>query len=143
LEKDRESRYRSAADLRADLKQLRQAGSAPAWHRLRILKARGFKIGAAAAVAVLLIGTAIWRFFGTSTEAPLPAVEVVPLGGVPSGHQHRAAFSPDGNQLVFDHGGDQFCVNDQFCGIYTTLIDGEKSLRLTNNPKRLLSEVGT
>jgi serine/threonine protein kinase/Tol biopolymer transport system component len=135
LEKDRESRYRLAADLRADLIQLRlEAGSARAGHRLRILKARGFKIGAAAAVVVLLIGTAIWRFFGTSTEAPLPAVEVVPLGGVPSGHQHRAAFSPDGNQLVFDHGGDQFCVNDQSCGIYTTLIDGEKSLRLTNNP---------
>jgi eukaryotic-like serine/threonine-protein kinase len=134
LEKDRESRYQSAADLRADLKQLRrEAVSAPAWHRLRILKVSGFKI-AAAAIVVLLVGTAIWRSSRTPTEAPLAPGEVVPLGGVPPGHQHRAAFSPDGNQLVFDHGGDQFCVNDQSCGIYTTLIDGEKSIRLTNNP---------
>ncbi len=128
LEKNRDSRYRSAASLCADLKRLRrEAGSATAWHWLRILKARGFKIGAAAAIVILLVGAGIWRFSGVSTEALLASVEEVPLGGVPPGSQHGAAFSPDGNQLVFELTG------PERCGVYTTLIDGEKSLRLTNN----------
>jgi serine/threonine protein kinase/Tol biopolymer transport system component len=128
LEKERESRYRSAADLRADLKQLRrEASTTPAWHWVRLLKSRGFKIGAVATILLLLlVGSAI-RLYRTPTEALLASVEEVPLGGVPPGPQHRAAFSPDGNQLVFD------MHSPQRCGIYTTLIDGEKSIRLTND----------
>ena len=134
LQKDCEFRYQSAADLQADISQLRRAAeSAPTWRWFKILKMRR-SIGGAASLAVLFLGTALWWSSRTSTEAPLASGEVVPLGGVPPGHQHRAAFSPDGNQLVFDHGGDQFCVGDQSCGIYTTFVDGEKSLRLTSNP---------
>jgi len=135
IHKDRGLRYQSAAELAADLKQIMlDAPRASSWTWLNNLTTKRGKAGLGAAVFITLIGTVIWRFSGVSTEVPPGAVEVVPLAGVPPGHQHRAAFSPDGNQLVFDHGGDQFCEHDQACGIYTTLIDGEKSLRLTNNP---------
>jgi serine/threonine protein kinase len=133
LHKDRELRYQSAGDLRTDIKLLgRDAEHASRRQRVKKLKANAL-IGVAATLLVV-VAIAFWRFSRTSSEAPLPPTEVVPLSGVPPGHQHRAAFSSDGNQLVFDHGGDQFCFNDQSCGIYTTFVDGEKSLRLTNNP---------
>jgi Tol biopolymer transport system component/serine/threonine protein kinase len=132
IQKDRELRYQSAGELAADLKQIRlHIGSGK---RLWLEKFRSRKIiGLAAVAVVLLLLVAIGRFSVLTSEEPLGAVEVVPLASVPPGHQHRASFSPDGNQLVFDQGGDQFCNRDESCGIYTTVIDGEKPLRLTHN----------
>jgi serine/threonine protein kinase/Tol biopolymer transport system component len=133
LDKDRELRYQSAGDLRTDLELLgRDAEHAPTRHPVKKLKANAL-VGVAAALLVV-VTIVVWRFYRTPTEALLPPMEVVPLSGVPPGNQHRAAFSPDGNQLVFDQeADDQFCINHQACGIYLTLVDGEKSLRLTNN----------
>jgi serine/threonine protein kinase/Tol biopolymer transport system component len=132
IQKDRELRYQSAGELIADLKQLRLyvGGAERLW--LETFKRRRI-IGFAAVAVVLLLSILIWRFSATTSEKPLGPVEVVSLVGVPPGHQHKASFSPDGNQLVFDQGGDQFCNRDESCGIYTTVIDGEKSLRLTRN----------
>jgi len=132
VEKDRELRYQSAGELIAGLKQLKLHATARAtrlW--LEKLKRRR-DIGLVAVAVVLLLGAGIWRF-STITSHKSLALEVVPLFGVPPGHQHRASFSPDGNQLVFDQGGDQFCNRDKSCGIYATLIDGERSIRLTQN----------
>ena len=42
-----------------------------------------------------------------------------------------AAFSPDGNQVAFTSSG---AVPDGSEGLYTTMIGGEKPLRLTSNP---------
>src|SRR5437868_6649890 len=61
-------------------------------------------------------------------DTSLPPVEVVPLVGLP-GYEVRPAFSPDGNQVAFLQFGGQ-----ENTGIYTTLVGGEKSLRLTKNP---------
>jgi Tol biopolymer transport system component len=55
-------------------------------------------------------------------------IQVVPLPGVPEGYQCEASFSPDGNQLAFSQRG------KQNPGIYATVVDGEKSLRLTTDP---------
>jgi serine/threonine protein kinase/Tol biopolymer transport system component len=132
LDKDRELRYQSAGDLRTDLKLLgRDAEYALTRHPLKKPKANAL-VGVAATLLVV-IAIVVWRFYGTRTEALLPPVEVVPLSGVPPGNQQSAAFSPEGNQVVFDQEGDQFCINQQSCGIYTTFVDGEKSLRLTND----------
>ena len=45
------------------------------------------------------------------------------------GEEHEPAFSPDGNQVAFTLKG-----GPKTSGIYTALIDGEKPLRLTDNP---------
>ncbi|PYX32202.1 MAG: hypothetical protein DMG77_03995 [Acidobacteria bacterium] len=74
----------------------------------------------------LLSGIGIWRLARNRAETPLPPIEVVPLVGLP-GFEGSPAFSPDGNQVAFDlHGKEN-------SGIYTTVVGGEKSLRLTSN----------
>jgi Tol biopolymer transport system component/DNA-binding winged helix-turn-helix (wHTH) protein len=78
--------------------------------------------------AVLLLCAGIWRFARSFVAEDRPTtVQIVSLAGAPRGHQFTASFSPDGNQLAFDQAG------ERNYGIYTTLIDGEKSLRLTGN----------
>ncbi|HST08871.1 MAG TPA: winged helix-turn-helix domain-containing protein [Terriglobales bacterium] len=57
----------------------------------------------------------------------LPAPEVIPLAGL-AGYEVGPAFSPDGNQVAFTE------INGrQNSGIYTSLVGGEGSLRLTSN----------
>ena len=75
---------------------------------------------------VLLSGIGIWRFSRSRAEAPLPSIEVVPLVGLP-GFETSPAFSPDGNQVAFA------LHSKENSGIYTTVVGGEKSLRLTSN----------
>jgi DNA-binding winged helix-turn-helix (wHTH) protein len=80
-----------------------------------------------AAFFLLLFGIGIWRVSRKLSDTPPPALEVVPLVAMP-GEEKDPAFSPDGNQVAFSHSG------PNTSGIYTTLIDGEKPLRLTDNP---------
>src|SRR5438309_5964747 len=87
-------------------------------------KARWMSVGAT--LLALLSGIGIWRLARNRAETPLPPIEVVPLVGLP-GFEGSPAFSPDGNQVAFDlHGKEN-------SGIYTTVVGGEKSLRLTSN----------
>ena len=93
---------------------------------LERLAARARRITAGVTLLVLLSGIGIWRFTRNRAEAPLPPIEVVPLVGLP-GFEGSPAFSPDGNQVAFAlHGKEN-------SGIYTTVVGGEKSLRLTSN----------
>jgi Tol biopolymer transport system component/DNA-binding winged helix-turn-helix (wHTH) protein len=89
-------------------------------------RARWISIGVGAALFALLSGIGIWWFAGNRAEAPLPPVDVEPLAGLP-GYESEPAFSPDGNQVAFVfHGEDNG-------GIYTTMVGGERALRLTSN----------
>ena len=81
---------------------------------------------AGAALLALVLGLGIWRFSRHRAEASLPPIEVGPLTNLPGG-EGSPAFSPDGNQVAFSLGG------TENCGIYTTLVGGEKSLRLTSD----------
>jgi DNA-binding winged helix-turn-helix (wHTH) protein len=81
---------------------------------------------AGATFLALLCGIGIWRFARNGAEAPLPPIEVAPLVGLP-GFESEPAFSPDGNQVAFALG------EPENSGIYTTMVGGEKSLRLTSN----------
>jgi serine/threonine protein kinase/Tol biopolymer transport system component len=85
-------------------------------------------IGVGTAVLALLSTIAILRLAGNHAESPMPLVEVMPLVAL-QGKQTSPAFSPDGNQVAFVGYEGQ-----QGAGIYTTLIGGEKPLRLTDNP---------
>ena len=95
---------------------------------LESLTARWRWIGVGVAALFLLSTVAIWRLSPKSAESLLPALEVVPLVAM-EGNVWAPAFSPDGNQVAFIHAGDP-----KTSGIYATLIDGEKPLRLTDNP---------
>jgi Tol biopolymer transport system component/DNA-binding winged helix-turn-helix (wHTH) protein len=77
-------------------------------------------------ILVALCGIAVWRFIRPRMTA-LPPIEVVPLVGLP-GMESDPAFSPDGNQVAFA------IRNPANSGIYTTVVGGEKSLRLTTHP---------
>ncbi len=76
-------------------------------------------------ILVALCGIAFWRF--VRPRSALPPIEVVPLVGLP-GMERDPAFSPDGNQVAFA------IRNPENSGIYTTVVGGEKSLRLTTHP---------
>src|SRR5438034_3277054 len=80
-------------------------------------------IAVGATLLLLLSGISIWRFSRNRAESLLPSLEVVPLVVMP-GDQGFPVFSPDGNQVAFEE------FDGKNSGIYTTLIDGAKPLRL-------------
>jgi Tol biopolymer transport system component/DNA-binding winged helix-turn-helix (wHTH) protein len=86
----------------------------------------------ALAAVLLLLGLVAIRtraFSKKRSDTPLPAPEVIPLAGL-AGYEVGPAFSPDGNQVAFTEINGQ-----QNSGIYTTLVGGEQSLRLTRDPR--------
>ena len=101
-------------------------------------------IGLGTVALFLVLCIAIWWIPRTPEEASPAAVQVVSLAGASLGYQRTASFSPDGSQLAFDQTGVPpfgpqqitfFQGKDEWnSGIYTTLTNGEKSLRLTTNP---------
>jgi Tol biopolymer transport system component len=141
LEKDRDLRYQTAADLKADLERLkrdtdsgRSAAVAPVYDRRRetaLIERRYSKRWAAIALAatalVLVIGGVIaYRYFH---KPPGPPMHVVPFTTF-LGHQSDARFSPDGNQIAFAWDGEK----EDNWDIYVKLIGVEKPLRLTTDP---------
>ncbi len=80
---------------------------------------------ASTTLLILLSGFEIWRSAKNHTNA-LPPIEVAPLVSL-AGAQDHPSFSPDGNQVAFVLRG------TENCGIYTTMVGGEKSLRLTSD----------
>ncbi len=90
------------------------------------LPARWKILGVAAGLIATVSGIGIWRFARNRGESPLPPIEVVPLTGQ-TDFEVSPAFSPDGRQVAFAQAG------PGVCGIYTTVVGGEKSLRITNH----------
>src|SRR5262249_17544507 len=89
-------------------------------------KARWLSV--AATLLAVLSGIGIWRFSRNGAEEP-PPIEIVPLAALP-GIELQPSFSPDGNQVAFVLRGTQ----TEHRGIYTTMVGGQRSLRLTSNP---------
>jgi serine/threonine protein kinase/Tol biopolymer transport system component len=143
MEKDRDLRYNTAAELRTDLKRLKRdtdsarhsisaaiASPAPApttssspavkhtahWRWPSLVVAGLVGLGA----------MGLWLHLRRSTASPPSAVEVVPLVSM-EGKQGTPAFSPDGNQVAFK------AYDGPRPGIYTMLVGGEKPVQLTDN----------
>jgi Tol biopolymer transport system component/DNA-binding winged helix-turn-helix (wHTH) protein len=93
------------------------------------LRTRWKLLGVAAVLIAAVSGIGIWRFARNREGPPLPPMEVVPLPGMAgrAGYESTPAFSPDGKQVAF-----AFHAREN-SGIYTTIVEGERSLRLTNN----------
>jgi len=148
LEKDRDLRYQSANEIRADLKRLKrdtESGRSAAVESVSSVaaeaagltpprKGRAVSRKWAALVAGLLLtaGLAVagWVWFGRS-RATTPEI---PLGAVPfttyPGLALQPAFSPDGNEVVFCWNGEK---QDHY-DIYRKLIGPGGPLRLTTGP---------
>src|ERR1700756_1809370 len=78
----------------------------------------------AVAAAGLLFTLHAWRLTRSPLPSQPPSIEVVPLVAL-HGSQGSPAFSPDGNQVAFGE------YEGEDGAIYTTLIGGDKPLRLT------------
>jgi Tol biopolymer transport system component len=134
LEKDRDLRYQSAADLRSELKRLqRDSGSGrpaiPGVARRGPTAARGRRWRPTAAVLALLALAVTVLVLWWSREAPLPPPRVVPLTSY-TGEETEPHFSPDGKQMVFAWDGES---RDNF-DIYVKLVSDGVPLRLTADP---------
>jgi Tol biopolymer transport system component/serine/threonine protein kinase len=140
LEKDRELRYQTASDLRAELKRLKReldSGSssgtvavtlAPAvTARSRTLLDRWPLI--LVGVLAALLGVSVWFYRSTAT-VPEASLAAVPLTSYP-GEERQPTFSPDGNQVAFSWNGEK---QDNF-DIYVKLIGSGTQLRLTTAPE--------
>jgi Tol biopolymer transport system component len=152
LEKDRDVRYQSASEMRADLKRLRrdtESGRAAAVaarvgeHLYGAPAREGRKgpplptrrwaaaIGIGALVVVLVIAGAVWFHLrrAAPTRPTLPPLRVLPFTSFP-GRETDPSFSPDGNQIAFEWNGEK----EDNWDIYAKVIGTESVLRLTTNP---------
>ena len=129
LRKDVERRFQSMADVRVELMELKdQSGSVevirPALHTRRTW------IGAAAAVAGLVLATVGWWLLRPQVvRGPEVALSAVPLTTYP-GFERSPSFSPDGSQVAFSWNGEK---EDNY-DIYVKLIGPGPPLRLTSDP---------
>jgi serine/threonine protein kinase len=133
VEKDRDLRYQSAAELRTDLKRLkrdsesdRRSAAAPrlphphVWNRNWIV--------VVVSLVVIAASAATWWFSQRrESRTELPAMQISPFTSYP-GQVGRPTFSPDGNQIAFtwDDG--------KGTNVYVKLIGETTPLRLSNAP---------
>ncbi|MCC6859016.1 MAG: PD40 domain-containing protein [Bryobacterales bacterium] len=126
LEKDRDLRYQTASDLRADLKRLKRDVETrpPSRERRKVL------LPAAVAAVILLLAVAGWMALKRRTRAEPPApLEAIPLTSYP-GSESQPSFSPDGNQVAFAWNAS----SEDNWDIYIKVVDAGTPLRLTSNP---------
>jgi Tol biopolymer transport system component len=152
LEKDRDLRYQSAAELRSDLKRLkrdtdsgrvargaatRASEAAPAVSREAQRIQKPLVVVAAAAAIFLLLGALlVYR----SKKAPPPCSSSwEPLTDF-ADSATSPALSPDGRMLAFIRGPDTFVSSGQ---IYVKLLPGGDPVRLTHDNLPKMSPIFT
>jgi Tol biopolymer transport system component len=146
LEKDREVRCQTAAELRADLKRLKRdldSGRVKALSSTAtaISPARPLRLGrkwawpVTVALLALVIGGGIWLYSNRAIETSPPPPVDLPLSPVPitslPGSVSGPTFSPDGSRIAFSWDGNQ--GGDPH--IYVKEIGGAgEPLQLTQGP---------
>jgi len=134
LEKDRETRYQSAADVRADLKRVERDSSsggiaavlAPTPAPRRMLK----YVIAVSALVLLAVVVGLFNFKRTSTPVTLPS-EYTQLTNF-NDSAISPSFSRNGQMLTFIRGGEFCCNNDRGQGqVYVKLLPNGESVQLT------------
>jgi serine/threonine protein kinase/Tol biopolymer transport system component len=128
INKDREARYRDAAEMREDLLRLKRGASA-FW--------RPWEIGLAAALVLLSVAGAIfWAARRSARVEPL-ALKPVPFTTY-QGHEDSPTFSPDGSQIAFAWDGNPETGSKGY-DLYVKAIGSESLLRLTHHPSEWIS----
>ena len=140
LEKDRELRYQSASELRADLKRLkrdtssgasvaRPAAEAPALGRGQRRRTRPTLIWAAVTLAALgAVGA--WLLARRGRDAPAQPMTVTPFT-TDGGLKWSPQLSPDGEKVAYMWGGP---AGDNLDIYVKALGVGTRPLRLTEDP---------
>ena len=133
LEKDRDVRYQSAVDLRADLKRVERDSSSgriatvtsPPGARRAVYRRSGL-----AAIGILILAAAAGMFYSlkprvavTSPSEYMQLTDFTDSAVAPS-------LSPDGRMVTFIRGGEFFLSPGQ---IYVKLLPNGESVRLTND----------
>jgi Tol biopolymer transport system component/serine/threonine protein kinase len=146
LEKDRDLRYQTAADLRGELKRFRRdSGSGPSAARDAAISSgpsvttpipvsrprwRTLALPLGAAALTILGGLGGWLLTSRSREAPTTPVQIVPFtsdGGLKWTHQ----LSPDGEKVAYSWTG----TADDNWDIYVKAMGvGAAPFRLTRDP---------
>jgi Tol biopolymer transport system component len=130
LEKDRDLRYQSAAELRADLKRLkRDASSGDAVARAAAPSRRAGRaawpwVGAGVLAAAAALGA--WLLSGRAARAPAGPVQITRFT-TDGGFKASPALSPDGEKVAYEWNGD----------IYVKALGvGSQPFRLTEDEAR-------
>jgi serine/threonine protein kinase/Tol biopolymer transport system component len=145
LEKDRELRYHSSGDLRADLKRLKRevdsgrsrasgldepaatAAGVPGELRRRPAGKRSRRVALVGGLALTAVA-ASWVMLSRRGSRPSAPVRIVPFSGL-SGLEQTPAFSPDGSQLAYSWNGGSGTTFH----IYAKLIGVGAPLQLTHS----------
>src|SRR5262245_7279703 len=143
LAKEVRDRYQSMTELLSELRRVAQsvrvAGRGVQYLRPKPqgLSRRLKRAGGLIEITVplmLVVGGILWFYWSRPpTKPPLPPMKVVPFTSFP-GWEWAPAFSPDGNQIAFDWGGEKNVSHDFDHDIYVMLIGSEKPFRLTTDP---------
>jgi len=139
MEKDRELRYQSAAEMRADLRRVKRSGESSklqipisqevkAKPDRRVLRTAALFLGAAALVLVVAFAYRQWGHH----PAPSSSFNPVQFTALP-GWAAYPSLSPDGRQIAFLWTGDP-ALNKKGVDIYIKKIGSEDLLCLTNRP---------
>jgi Tol biopolymer transport system component/predicted Ser/Thr protein kinase len=130
VEKDRELRYQSASDLKADLKRVRR-DSASERQKPAVQTTRAKFAVASLIIAILVAGaTAVGVYFFMASSKTVSAnLRLEPLTTFP-GIESQASFSPEGNQVAFSWNGE----HEDDWEIYVKVVGAGTPLRLTTNP---------
>jgi Tol biopolymer transport system component len=134
LEKDRDLRYQSAAELLADVKRLRrdtttgESIARPAAAAARPRHRVWAWVGAATVVAA---GALVWWLLsGHAPSAPAGPIKILPFTS-DGGFKEWPRLSPDGELVAYDWAG----PNDDDSDVYVKAVSpGARPLRMTENP---------
>jgi serine/threonine protein kinase/Tol biopolymer transport system component len=133
LEKDRETRYQSAADVRADLKRIHretdhERGGAVAHPTPRASKHPRALVALAGAVIMLALAAAVWRFRQPDQGRVASPSEYVQLTDF-SDAVIDPSLSPDGRMVTFIRSDSAFPWKGD---VYVKLLSGGDAVRLTS-----------
>lgn len=128
LRKDPARRWQNMADLKVALEELKEDSDSGRLAAVTAPPARRRWLGAAAAVAAIVLGVSGWLAWRQFSR-PVPPPTAVPLTSFP-GNETQPAFSPDGNFVAFvwDGAGQ----NNQ--DVYVQQIGSGAPLRLSSHP---------
>jgi serine/threonine protein kinase len=141
LEKDRQFRYQSADEIRAELKRLKRdidSGHAVAAGVLHAAESRAKRVLAYLGVAITLalIVTVVLVYRSLTTHAPSPS-EWVQITNFPDSAS-SPAVSPDGHMLAFLRGPGTFVTNGE---LYIKMLPDGEPVRLTNDQRPKASPI--